>query len=150
MRNSGITAVVEGIGDHGCEYMTGGKVAILGKTGRNFGAGMSGGVAYVYNPDGTFEKNCNQELVLLSQLSELKDMNELHGMLENHYRYTESQVAKRMLDHWETEYKRFVKVIPKDYKLVMDILEQEQKKGVPRETAVLHAFEEAMRRKSAK
>ena len=150
VRNSGITAVVEGIGDHGCEYMTGGKVAILGKTGRNFGAGMSGGVAYVYNPDGTFEKNCNQELVLLSQLSELKDMNELHGMLENHYRYTESQVAKRMLDHWETEYKRFVKVIPKDYKLVMDILEQEQKKGVPRETAVLHAFEEAMRRKSAK
>ena len=150
VRNSGITAVVEGIGDHGCEYMTGGRVAVLGKTGRNFGAGMSGGIAYVYNKSGEFEQNCNKELVLLSSVSQLKDIDELHTMLENHLRYTQSTVAKQILDNWETELNYFVKVIPKDYKTVMEILEQEQQKGIPQEEAFMHAFEEAIHRKAMK
>ena len=124
VRNSGASAVVEGIGDHGCEYMTGGRVAILGKTGRNFGAGMSGGVAYVLDVDGGFESRCNTETFELEVLSEKSDIAELKQMIENHHRYTQSTLAESILNDWDQQLKRFVKVMPTDYKRVL--MEQQQ------------------------
>ena len=115
VRNSGATAVVEGVGDHGCEYMTGGRVAVLGPTGRNFAAGMSGGVAYVYDPDGNFHRSCNTELVDLDPVGE-HDEAELHEMVSEHAERTGSAVARRLLAGWETAVGSFVKVMPRDYK----------------------------------
>lgn len=139
VRNSGITAVVEGIGDHGCEYMTGGCVAVLGKTGRNFAAGMSGGIAYVYD-DGDFKKNCNKEMISIEKLSK-KDSDRLKDMLEKHYQYTGSDVAKRILDDFSSEVSKFAKVIPNDYKKIIEILDEEYKKGTDEDSAMLAAFE---------
>ena len=119
VRNSGANAVVEGIGDHGCEYMTGGRVAILGDTGRNFAAGMSGGIAYVWNKKGDFEKLCNMEMVDLFEVKSSGDILELRNMIERHFNYTESSVAKFILDNWKDESKYFVKVFPKDYQRVL-------------------------------
>jgi len=119
VRNSGASAVVEGIGDHGCEYMTGGRVAILGKTGRNFGAGMSGGVAYVWDRDGDFERQCNMESFELEPVSDPDDVAELRTMIERHLQYTESVVARQILDNWEKSLSQFVKVMPSDYKRVL-------------------------------
>jgi glutamate synthase (NADPH/NADH) large chain len=116
VRNSGATAVVEGIGDHGCEYMTGGRVVVLGKTGRNFGAGMSGGIAYVWNKDGNFERMCNTESFELERMETAEDIRELRTLLENHQNYTGSTVAGHILDNWKTELARFVKVMPTEYK----------------------------------
>ena len=135
-----MTAVVEGIGDHGCEYMTGGCVAVIGKTGRNFAAGMSGGIAYVYNKDGSLDKNCNKELVGLETLSD-KDIAKLKEVLENHVKYTGSDVAENMLNNWSEEVKNFVKVIPNDYKKVITVLDEELEKGTDRDEAMLIAFE---------
>ncbi|MCX5749934.1 MAG: glutamate synthase large subunit [Candidatus Saganbacteria bacterium] len=118
VRNSGIYAVVEGIGDHGCEYMTGGRVAILGKTGRNFAAGMSGGIAYVYDIDGKFAQRCNTAMVELSMPS-VRDESILMYLLENHYKYTRSDVAKKILDNFSEEIKRIIRVIPKEYKSIL-------------------------------
>ena len=116
VRNSGATAVVEGIGDHGCEYMTGGIVVVLGKTGRNFAAGMSGGIAYVYNPNKTFDATlCNMEMVAFEPL-ELEDFNKLKRLIKNHSLFTNSPLAKRILEDWENQQKNFVKVMPTDYK----------------------------------
>jgi glutamate synthase (NADPH/NADH) large chain len=120
VRNSGATAVVEGIGDHGCEYMTGGRVVVLGKTGRNFGAGMSGGVAYVWNPEGNFKRMCNTETFELESLEAAGDIAELRELIENHHRYTGSTVAEHILKNWKTELTRFVKVMPTDYKRVLE------------------------------
>lgn len=119
VRNSGASAVVEGIGDHGCEYMTGGRAVILGKTGRNFGAGMSGGIAYVWDVDGEFAPLCNQETFELEAIETAEDENELKTLIENHQKYTGSTVAKDILANWQTELKRFVKVMPTDYKRVL-------------------------------
>ena len=119
VRNSGASAVVEGIGDHGCEYMTGGRVVILGETGRNFGAGMSGGIAYVWNRSGNFIKQCNMETFELEEVDESQDVAELKMLIENHYRYTNSSIAKHILDNWTAELASFVKVMPIDYKRVM-------------------------------
>ncbi|MCB1693090.1 MAG: glutamate synthase large subunit [Pseudomonadales bacterium] len=119
VRNSGATAVVEGIGDHGCEYMTGGRAVILGKTGRNFGAGMSGGIAYVWNKDGDFEANCNKETFELERLEQDVDIAELRSLIEKHHQYTGSSVAEAILANWEAELPRFVKVMPTDYKRVL-------------------------------
>ena len=116
VRNSGATAVVEGIGDHGCEYMTGGRVVVLGKTGRNFGAGMSGGIAYVWNKDGNFERMCNTETFELERMEVAEDIKELRTLIENHQKYTGSTVAGHILDNWKTELARFVKVMPTEYK----------------------------------
>ena len=110
VRNSGASVVVEGIGDHGCEYMTGGKAVILGPTGRNFGAGMSGGIAYIYNKEGNFEENCNSETFELETLL-AEDLNDLKNLITNHGNYTESTVAKQILDNWEAESQKFLKVI---------------------------------------
>lgn len=118
VRNSGATAVVEGIGDHGCEYMTGGYAVILGPTGRNFAAGMSGGIAYVYNPDDSFAINCNMEMVDFDPLED-EDLKRIKRLIKNHLKYTESEVAKNMLDDFETTVQNFVKVMPKDYKAVL-------------------------------
>ncbi len=119
VRNSGATAVVEGIGDHGCEYMTGGRVVILGATGRNFGAGMSGGVAYVWDETGEFSSHCNRETFELEQLEDEQDIHELKQLIENHLNYTGSSVAKRILNNWGEEISRFMKVMPTDYKRVL-------------------------------
>ena len=127
VRNSGITAVVEGIGDHGCEYMTGGKVIVLGKTGRNFAAGMSGGIAYVYDRDKTFSKGlCNMEMVELVSLTDL-DKDELKQHIENHQKYTDSTLATKFLNNWNTSVKHFIKVFPTDYKKALKRLAKESK-----------------------
>ena len=119
VRNSGAHAVVEGIGDHGCEYMTGGRVVILGETGRNFGAGMSGGVAYVWDPAKNFSKNCNMESFELESLSSANDIIELKTLIQNHHAYTGSSVAESILSTWKTSLADFVKVMPTDYKRVL-------------------------------
>lgn len=119
VRNSGASAVVEGIGDHGCEYMTGGRVVILGKTGRNFGAGMSGGIAYVWDPEGEFPRQCNSETFELEGLADSADREELHALVKKHYLYTDSAVAKRLMDDWDLALSQFVKVMPTDYKRVL-------------------------------
>ena len=117
VRNSGADAVVEGVGDHGCEYMTGGVVAVLGPTGRNFAAGMSGGIAYVLDEAGTFEVRCNRELVGLEPVED--DADTLRALVEEHGRRTASPVAARLLADWEASLARFVKVIPHDYKAAL-------------------------------
>ena len=119
VRNSGVTAVVEGIGDHGCEYMTGGRVLILGETGRNFGAGMSGGIAYVYNRYNTFGDNFNNELSDLEELQQ-EDFTFVHQLVNEHLQRTSSRVAKKIIDSWEKEKQFFVKVMPRDYKRVLE------------------------------
>jgi glutamate synthase (NADPH/NADH) large chain len=116
VRNSGAEAVVEGCGDHGLEYMTGGRAVILGPTGRNFAAGMSGGIAYVYDPQGQFQANCNLEMVELERLEVETDISELQRLITNHAKYTGSEVAKRILANWDTEQTHFHKVMPVDYK----------------------------------
>ena len=119
VRNSGATAVVEGVGDHGCEYMTGGKVVVLGGTGRNFAAGMSGGIAYVYDVKGEFPLQCNTEMVDLDPVGE-SDKEELLTMISDHCKYTKSTVAKFVMEDFENQLKNFVKVFPKDYKKVLE------------------------------
>lgn len=118
VRNSGATAVVEGVGDHGCEYMTGGRVVILGATGQNFAAGMSGGIAYVYNVKGDFEVRCNKEMIDLDPVLD-EDRNELYQLISNHFTFTKSTVAKFVLDDFDNQLQHFVKVFPKDYKKVL-------------------------------
>jgi glutamate synthase (NADPH/NADH) large chain len=122
VRNSGATTVVEGIGDHGCEYMTGGRALILGKTGRNFAAGMSGGIAWVYDIDGTFAENCNKEMVDLDPLSS-KDVEHIQTLLRKHVHLTQSKLAQDMLKNWDAVATKFVKVYPKEYKKVIEKLE---------------------------
>ncbi len=119
VRNSGANSVVEGIGDHGCEYMTGGRVVVLGSVGRNFAAGMSGGIAYIWDKDKEFEKLYNDEMVDLYRIEEHKDESELHLMIQNHLHYTYSSVAKFILDDWINQLQKFIKVFPRDYQRVL-------------------------------
>jgi glutamate synthase (NADPH/NADH) large chain len=118
VRNSGVTAVVEGVGDHGCEYMTGGVVVVLGNTGRNFAAGMSGGIAYIYDVRKNFQQQCNAEMVDLDPLDDL-DAQQLHALLTEHVASTGSTVAKFILGDFEQQLRNFVKVFPRDYKQVL-------------------------------
>jgi glutamate synthase (NADPH/NADH) large chain len=122
VRNSGATTVVEGIGDHGCEYMTGGRALILGETGRNFAAGMSGGIAWVYNPNSTFAENCNTEMVDLEPLA-VQDEERIVSLLRKHVQLTGSRVAKDLLANWSEAALQFVKVYPKEYKKVLEKLQ---------------------------
>ena len=139
VRNSGATAVVEGIGDHGCEYMTGGTVVILGATGRNFGAGMSGGVAFVYDPDDEFHRNLNTEMVdLESSLSE-EDADALRDIIRRHLEETNSAVATTVLDRWHQHVRSFKKVMPKDYRRVLDAIATAEEHGHNVEEAVMAA-----------
>ena len=126
VRNSGAKAVVEGIGDHGCEYMTGGVAVILGKVGRNFGAGMSGGIAYVLDPENTFEDNCNGEDLNIDPIENKEDALQLKKLIENHLKETSSPLAKRILDKWESTLPKFKKVLPEEYRRALIRLEKEQ------------------------
>jgi len=129
VRNSGATAVVEGVGDHGCEYMTGGRVVVLGPTGRNFAAGMSGGIAYVYDPDDAFPALVNYDLVDLQPLDD-GDRDWLRVTVERHRELTGSDVAERLLDQWESEVASFRKVMPADYQRVLEVIAEAERLGV--------------------
>jgi glutamate synthase (NADPH/NADH) large chain len=139
VRNSGAEAVVEGVGDHGCEYMTGGRVVIIGRTGRNFAAGMSGGVAFVHDPDNSFPQRCNTEMVDLERVEAEADEAALKRLLENHLRLTGSVVAERILRDWSTSKAQFVKVMPRDYKQVLAAIERARRLGLSEDEAVMEA-----------
>jgi glutamate synthase (ferredoxin) len=119
VRNSGVHAVVEGIGDHGCEYMTGGRVVVIGRTGRNFAAGMSGGIAYVLDLDGDFQRRCNRQMVDLELLDQRVDVQTVGELIERHVTYTSSAYAAKILTNWRAMQNRFVKIMPKDFKRVL-------------------------------
>ena len=140
VRNSGALAVAEGVGDHGCEYMTGGRVVILGPTGRNFGAGMSGGIAYVYDPDGTFPARVNMEMVALEELND-DDVAEVRGIVEKHGAFTGSAVAERVLADWGHAAEKFVKVMPLDYRRVLDVMRQAEQDGLDEPAAMQRVME---------
>ncbi|AEG59106.1 glutamate synthase large subunit [Desulforamulus ruminis] len=148
VRNSGVRAVVEGVGDHGCEYMTGGRVVVLGSTGRNFAAGMSGGIAYVLDQDGTFPNHCNKEMVLLEKLENAEEIQEVKNLIEQHLKYTQSSVAQKVLTHWDDLLPKFVRVIAKDYKRMMEAIERAYGQGLSGEEAIMTAFEENKKDKS--
>ncbi len=130
VRNSGARAVVEGVGDHGCEYMTNGRVVVLGPTGRNFAAGMSGGIAYILDEAGDFEQRCNQEMVDLEPVVEQEDGDELYEMIQKHYEYTKSANAKRVLEAWGETLPKFVKVYPRDYRRVIEARKKQELEAV--------------------
>lgn len=151
VRNSGLTAVVEGVGDHGCEYMTGGRVVVLGEVGKNFAAGMSGGTAYVLAESReAFAASCNQEMVLLEALDDEREAAEVKRLLEKHVAYTGSRHAQRLLDQWEQTKAKFVKVIPKDYKQIVLTMEELLQSGMKRSEAILAAFELSQKNHSEK
>jgi len=139
VRNSGVKTVVEGVGDHCCEYMTGGVVVVLGQTGRNFAAGMSGGVAYVLQDRATFDINCNQDMVALESVDDADDVAELKGLLEQHLQYTESAVAKNILANWSDYQSQFIKVMPTDYKRVLEAIRVAEVNGTSVDDAVMEA-----------
>lgn len=141
VRNSGAYAVVEGVGDHGCEYMTGGRVVVLGKTGRNFAAGMTGGIAYVVDWDGQFKQRCNREMVELESLEDAAEIAEVKVMVRRHEELTRSRLARQILDSWEETVHRFVKILPKDYKRMLQAFEKVKQEGLSGEEAVMAAFE---------
>ncbi len=141
VRNSGALAVVEGVGEHGCEYMTGGRVVVLGRTGRNFAAGMSGGVAYVLDEAGDFRRRCNLEMVQLEKLEDPEEIAAVRQLIHNHATYTNSPVAARVLSQWATVVPKIVKVIPRDYKRMLEAFERVAAAGMSGQEAVMAAFE---------
>lgn len=140
VRNSGATAVVEGVGDHGCEYMTGGRVVILGETGKNFAAGMSGGIAYVLDEKRDLYKRLNKELVSLEEVTSKYDVLELKEMIQDHVAYTNSEKGKQILNHFGEYLPRFKKVLPHDYRRMMNTIIQMEEKGLSSEQAQIEAF----------
>lgn len=140
VRNSGATAVVEGVGDHGCEYMTGGCVVVLGTTGKNFGAGMSGGIVYVLDEDRSFYKRLNKELVSFEEVTNKYDVLELKGLIEEHVACTNSLKGRRILEHFSEYLPRFKKVVPHDYRRMMNAIVQMEEKGLNSEQAQIEAF----------
>ena len=152
VRNSGADTVVEALGDHGCEYMTGGRVVVLGPTGRNFAAGMSGGVAYVLDVPAKggsasggkndFASRCNKQMVNLSKLSEPEEIRDVRAMVERHAKYTGSKLAQQILVLWEDMVPKFVKVMPKDYQRVLESMERVKSSGLSGDEAIMKAFEE--------
>ena len=145
VRNSGVTVVVEGIGDNGCEYMTGGHVVVLGRAGRNFGAGMSGGIAYVLDEAGDFAKRVNPQMVGVEKLEHAKEIAAVRAMIQKHLDYTRSEKAKAVLAAWDKFVPRFVKVMPKDYKRMLACIERAQASGLTGDEAIMSAFEENAR-----
>jgi glutamate synthase (ferredoxin) len=145
VRNSGVHAVVESVGDHGCEYMTGGKVVVLGLTGRNFAAGMSGGVAYVLDKTGDFRTRCNQQMVSLEKLEDADEIEQVWKMIQRHQTYTGSELASKVLAAWKHMVPQFVKVMPKDYKRVLQSLKRVQESGLSGDQAIMAAFRENAR-----
>ena len=130
VRNSGARAVVEGVGDHGCEYMTGGRVVVLGSTGRNFAAGMSGGIAYVWDRNGDFASKCNFGMVELEAMEAEEDIAELKELVDKHFKLTGSAVARTLLDDWDRALGQFVKVMPTDYKRVLAEMKKQEEQAV--------------------
>jgi glutamate synthase (NADPH) large chain len=149
VRNSGANVVVEGVGDHGCEYMTGGKVVILGKTGRNFAAGMSGGTAYILDEDGSFGSRCNKELVLLQPLFDPEETKEVYDMIQNYVDYTNSANGKKILDNWDAYVSKFVRVIPKSYLKMKERISELEDSGLEKFDAEMTAFEESTKKLEA-
>jgi glutamate synthase (ferredoxin) len=145
VRNSGVHAVVEAVGDHGCEYMTGGRVIVLGPAGRNFGAGMSGGVAYVLDERGDFAMNANKDMVELNGLSEPEEVAAVRAMIERHLKYTNSARAKHVLDNWDKLVPRFVQIMPRDYKRMLACIARAHEQGLAGDDAIMVAFEENAR-----
>ncbi|HEX8552677.1 MAG TPA: glutamate synthase large subunit [Abditibacteriaceae bacterium] len=145
VRNSGVRAVIEAVGDHGCEYMTGGEVVVLGKTGRNFAAGMSGGIAYVFDADGSFPGHCNKEMVDLDALDDVEEILELRATVQRHADLTGSKLAQRILENWEASVAKFVKVFPKDYKRAQEAMRRVTAQGLTGDEAVMAAFEDNIR-----
>jgi glutamate synthase (ferredoxin) len=142
VRNSGVDAVVEAIGDHGCEYMTGGRVVVLGKSGRNFAAGMSGGIAYVLDEAGDFATRCNMELVALEKLADTNEIEAVWKLIQRHQAYTQSDRAAKILADWKNYVPKFVKVLPQDYARVLASLKKVQSQGLSGDDAIMAAFEE--------
>ena len=142
VRNSGVCAVVESVGDHGCEYMTRGRVVILGPTGRNFAAGMSGGIAYVLDSAGEFHRRCNLDTVELERLVAADEIRDLQRMIRRHAQYTGSKLAWRVLGEWEQSVSDFVKVMPVDYRRMLDALERAEESGLRGDEAASAAFED--------
>jgi glutamate synthase (ferredoxin) len=142
VRNSGLRAVVQAVGDHGCEYMTGGRVVVLGPTGRNFAAGMSGGIAYVLDESGDFPRNCNQEMARLFPLEAPEEIEEVRALVRKHAEYTSSERSWQVLAQWERMLPRFVKVYPNDYRRVIETQKRFKESGLSAEEAVMAAFEE--------
>lgn len=145
VRNSGVNTVVEGVGDHGCEYMTGGTVVVLGETGRNFAAGMSGGAAYIYDEAGDFATRCNMQMVAIEPFDDPEDIAVVRQLIQNHATYTYSHKAKDVLENWDEVRSRFVKVMPKDYKRVLQALRRAEASGLSGDDALRAAFEENAR-----
>jgi glutamate synthase (ferredoxin) len=145
VRNSGVNTVVEAVGDHGCEYMTGGKVVVLGPTGRNFAAGMSGGVAYILDETGDFATRCNQSMVGLETLEDPEEIADLRELIQNHVNYTQSEKGQAVLANWEVNIPKFVKVMPKDYKRVLQAIKNALEAGLSGDDALNAAFEENAR-----
>ncbi len=143
VRNSGARAVVEAIGDHGCEYMTGGVVLVLGPVGRNFAAGMSGGIAFVFDENKDFEKTCNKEMVYLQQIESFEDKELIRNMIQEHIEYTGSPNAIKILSDLDNNFAKFIKVMPKDYDAMLKAIERVKKSGVAEENVLLVAFEES-------
>ena len=150
VRNSGANFVVEGVGDHGCEYMTGGVAVVLGSTGRNFGAGMSGGVAYVYDVNGDFSGKVNQEMVELYALDQTAGDDVLLELLENHITYTDSKKAKAILANWPNEKEKFIKVYPKEFHHINDVEAQLAKTGLAGEALIYETFEQVQNEQNQK
>ena len=144
VRNSGACAVVEGVGEHGCEYMTGGRVVVLGKTGKNFAAGMSGGIAYVLDEDSTLYKNINKEMISIEKVDNKYDEKELRDMIEEHVAATGSEKGRQVLEHFREYLPRFKKIIPNDYKKMMLLSAQLEEKGLSSEQAQIEAFYESI------
>jgi glutamate synthase (ferredoxin) len=145
VRNSGVNAVVEGIGDHGCEYMTGGRVIVLGRTGRNFAAGMSGGIAYVLDEAGDFPAHCNQEMVGLEKLEDTDEIEIVWKLIQRHQACTKSDRAAKVLANWKKIVPKFVKVMPKDYQRVLQAMKKVKEQGLTGDEAIMAAFEENVR-----
>ncbi len=145
VRNSGVDTVVEAVGDHACEYMTGGHVVVLGPTGRNFGAGMSGGIAYVLDENGSFPANINMQMVETEELANPAEIARVHELIGRHLHWTDSKRAREVLDDWETNVKRFVKVIPKDFKRMLACISRAHDQGLTGDEAIMVAFEENAR-----
>ena len=140
IRNSGVTAVVEGVGEHGCEYMAGGRAVILGPTGKNFAAGMSGGIAYVLDEENSLYKNLNKDLVLMEKIEQRSEQEELRRIIEQHVAYTGSKKGQRILDDFSSFIGKFKKIIPTDYKAMLHLIAEGEEKGMPREQAEIEAF----------
>ena len=140
MRNSGASSVVEGVGDHGCEYMTGGRVVILGTVGKNFAAGMSGGIAYVLDEENNLYTKTNKDMVSIEKVTSKYDVQELKTMIQDHVAYTNSIKGKQMLDHFEEYLPKFKKIIPNDYNRMLSAIVKMEEKGLSSQQAQIEAF----------